>query len=220
MQQLPLFPLGTVLVPGLLLPLHVFEPRYRRLVRDLLERPKEERVFGVVAIKAGTEVGRDGVRALYDVGCTAVLREVTPHDDGRYDLVTSGAVRFRLHSAAESTPGEDAYLVGEVSPLRDDDDPDEDVAGPALEVAALFRAYRERLGTAPAQLPSSPRALSYLVAADMLLDVRERQALLEQPDTAGRLEAERRLLRRERALIDALGAVPGADVAWGKVNPS
>lgn len=220
MQQLPLFPLGTVLVPGLLLPLHVFEPRYRRLVRDLLERPEEERVFGVVAIKAGTEVGRDGVRALYDVGCTAVLREVTPHDDGRYDLVTSGAVRFRLHSAAESTPGEDAYLVGEVSPLRDDDDPDEDVAGPALEVAALFRAYRERLGTAPAQLPSSPRALSYLVAADMLLDVRERQALLEQPDTAGRLEAERRLLRRERALIDALGAVPGADVAWGKVNPS
>ena len=220
MQRLPLFPLAAVLVPGLLMPLHVFEPRYRRLVRDLLARPEEERVFGVVAIRAGTEVGLAGVRALYDVGCTAVVRDVTRHDDGRYDLVTSGAVRFRLHSTARIGDGEDAYLVGEVSPLPDDDGAPEDVADLARDVGALFRAYRDRLGSAPARVPSSARGLSYLVAADMLLDVCDRQELLEQPDTARRLAAQRRLLRREISLLDALGAVPGADLLRGPVNQS
>ena len=220
MQRLPLFPLGTVLVPGLLLPLHVFEPRYRRLVHDLLALPEHERVFGVVAIKAGTEVGRDGVRALYDVGCTAVVREAVRHDDGRYDLITSGAVRFRLHSLEDTPATDDAYLVGEVSPLTEDDGGAPDVATLGLEVAGLFTAYRERLGGSPPELPSSPRVLSYLVAADMVLDLSDRQALLEEPDTAARLRVQRGLLRREQALLDALGAVPATDLARGPVNPS
>jgi Lon protease-like protein len=67
--RLPLFPLGTVLFPGVLLPLHVFEERYRSMVRDLLDAPAEERRFGVVAIREGREVGADGIRALHAVGC-------------------------------------------------------------------------------------------------------------------------------------------------------
>ena len=63
--RLPLFPLGTVLFPGLLLPLHIFEERYRQLVRDLLVGPHESRAFGVVAIREGREVGADGIRALH-----------------------------------------------------------------------------------------------------------------------------------------------------------
>ena len=66
-QTLPLFPLGTVLYPGLLLPLHIFEDRYRQLVRDLLER-SEPRRFGVIAIREGRETGVDGVSALYQFG--------------------------------------------------------------------------------------------------------------------------------------------------------
>ncbi len=93
----PLFPLGSVLVPGLVLPLHVFEPRYRVLVQALMELPEgAERQFGVIAIRAGREVGADGVRALHGIGCTAELREVTPYADGRFDLVTVGEERFRL----------------------------------------------------------------------------------------------------------------------------
>src|SRR5580704_11413337 len=96
-EMLPLFPLGTVLYPGLLLPLHIFEERYRRLVRDLLDGPEPQR-FGVIAIRQGRETGVDGVSDLYEIGCTATLRRVAEHEDGRYDLVTVGADRFRLAS--------------------------------------------------------------------------------------------------------------------------
>jgi Lon protease-like protein len=102
--RLPLFPLGLVLVPGLLLPLHVFEHRYRVMVRDLLALPEEERRFGVVAIRTGREVGEDGVTALHHVGCTAQVRRVDPHDDGRFDVVSSGGERFACGRSSTTSP--------------------------------------------------------------------------------------------------------------------
>src|SRR5712671_54089 len=107
-ETLPLFPLGTVLYPGLLLPLHIFEDRYRQLVRDLLAG-REPRQFGVIAIRKGRETGIDGVSALYEIGCTATLRRVMEHPDGRFELVTAGAQRFRLASLDHSRP----YLQGD-----------------------------------------------------------------------------------------------------------
>ena len=82
--MLPLFPLGAVLYPGMLLPLHIFEERYRQLVRDLLDGP-EPRRFGVIAIRKGRETGIDGVHSLYEIGCTATLRRVDQRDDGRFE---------------------------------------------------------------------------------------------------------------------------------------
>src|ERR1035438_2823165 len=67
-EMMPLFPLGAVLYPGMLLPLHIFEERYRQLVRDLLDGPDPRR-FGVIAIRKGRETGIDGVHSLYEVGC-------------------------------------------------------------------------------------------------------------------------------------------------------
>jgi Lon protease-like protein len=205
-QPLPLFPLGTVLVPGLVLPLNVFEPRYRQLVADLLAVPEERRVFGVIAIREGHEVGEQGARALYPVGCTAVVREVSQTPDGGYELVTSGAVRFRLHGVddAAGTP----YLTGLVSSLDEPDGEGADVAGLARRVGLRFAAYREQLGAEQTGLPQSPRVLSYLVTAGMLLDLADRQSLLEQPDTASRLRAALHLLGRERVLLERLRAVP------------
>src|SRR6476619_7098890 len=95
-QRLPLFPLGTVLVPGLVLPLHIFEPRYRQLVADLEELPEEEREFGVVAIREGGEVGAGSLRALYDVGCAATLQQATRSADGRSQILSTGVRRFKL----------------------------------------------------------------------------------------------------------------------------
>ena len=210
MQQLPLFPLGTVLVPGLLLPLRVFEPRYLQLVADLMRRPEAERVFGVVAIKAGHEVGEGSITSLYQVGCTAVVREISEAGDGTVELVTSGAVRFRLH---EIDAGADtAYLTGLVTPIEEHEGDDADVAALARRVGLRFAAYRDQLGTPQIALPDSPRVLSYLVAAGMALDLADRQSLLEQPDTARRLVAELALLARERVLIEALRAVPSGDL--------
>jgi uncharacterized protein len=213
-ETVPLFPLGTVLYPGLLLPLHIFEERYRQLVRDLLEAP--ERRFGVIAIRKGRETGIEGVSALYEVGCMASLRRVEEHEDGRYDLVTVGTERFRLLSLDESRP----YLQGEVEWLPEDTG-DEAAAALAVQATATaFRAYLEALtrrGVAQLSipdLPSDPLLLSYLVAAAVVADVPERQGLLAQPDALARLEAERALLARETAMLGSLTARPAPDLRY------
>src|SRR6201999_4541153 len=114
-ELLPLFPLSTVLFPGMRLPLHIFEERYRLLVAHLRTQP-EPRRFGVVAIRKGREVGADGITALYEVGGGATVRQITTRDDGRYDLATVGTDRFRLLLVDDSRP----YFQGEVELLRDD----------------------------------------------------------------------------------------------------
>src|SRR5215831_17032424 len=113
-ETLPLFPLGTVLYPGLLLPLHIFEERYRQLVHDLVDGP-EPRRFGVIAIRQGRETGADGVQALYEIGCVTTLRQVKELDGGRFDIVTVGTQRFRLSGLDRSRP----YLRGEVELLTE-----------------------------------------------------------------------------------------------------
>jgi Lon protease-like protein len=219
-HRLPLFPLGTVLFPGLVLPLHVFEERYRLLVRELLELPEDERRFGVVAIRQGREVGADGVQALYDVGCVAHLRRAEPYDDGRFDIVSTGTARFRLDGLDEQGP----YLRGEVEVLPDE-------MGPAPEAPLLdravrqaFAAYLAALSTASGEqievpeLPDNPLVLGFLVAATTALDLDERQRLLAEPDGATRLRAELALLRRERTLLQHLSAAPAPELARGPIS--
>ena len=97
MAVLPLFPLGTVLMPGAQLPLQVFEPRYLQLLRDLIEnQDRQVPVFGVVAIREGHEVGADGVRALHAVGCAAQLTQAAALGDNRFLVISTGISRFRL----------------------------------------------------------------------------------------------------------------------------
>ena len=224
-QRLPLFPLGSVLFPGLVLPLNVFEPRYRLLVQDLVGSDEDDdavRGFGVVAIKAGHEVGEGNAQALHEVGCVALLREVTETEDGRYELVTVGASRFRVVGIDESagTP----YLTGLVEPFGDDDtEDDEDEGGLQLLSAAVarrFEEYREVLDIGGAEAPEDPRVMSYLVAAAMVLSLDQRQALLEAPDTATRLRSELAVLKREIALVETFGAVPATELPDLPASPN
>jgi uncharacterized protein len=209
--RLPLFPLSAVLVPGLVMPLHIFEPRYRLLVQALLDLPEgAPKHFGVVA----TRIGATGetVDDLHPVGCTAELREVTPYDDGRFDVVTVGHVRFKLRGFDESagTP----YLTGLVDFFDETDEPEDDPELDSLAelVALRFAAYRDRLRVEQSGVPTDPRVLSYLVAAAAVLELPERQALLECETTAERLESELVLLRREIGLIDAFQSLPAVDL--------
>ncbi len=213
--SLPLFPLNTVLVPGLVLPLHIFEPRYRDLIEELLAYPEDhEREFGVVAVRDGLDIARDGIDALYPVGTATVLRQHERLDDGRFDIVTTGSRRFRLVTLDDSAP----LLRGEVDFL-DDVTSDAD-AVLASRVAREFTVYRSVLGGRLAQdedaevddLPEDPTVLSYLVTAAMVLPQDERQELLAAPDTATRLARARQALVRENALIAALGAVPAIEL--------
>lgn len=221
-EVLPLFPLGTVLFPGLVLPLHVFEPRYRELVRDLLALPEDERQFGVVAIREGREVGADGLTALYGVGCTARLQQAELLDDGRYDLVTVGARLFRLTALHTDR----SYFTGEVDWL-----PDElgDAAAARRldgDVREAFAGYLQALGDATGQqveveeLPEDPLVLSHLIGATTLLDLADRQDLLDQPDGRARLRRELTLLRREAGFLRALTAVPAPELARAPVSPN
>jgi Lon protease-like protein len=212
---LPLFPLGTVLFPGLVLPLHVFEERYRELVRDLLALPEREREFGVVAIREGREVGTDGARALFDVGCSARLRQVEAHDDGRFDLVTVGSRLFRITGLAHDRP----YLTGDVQWLPDETGDQHEAQVLAAAVRAALADYLQALGEAssreiePPQLPDDPLVLSHLVAATVLLDLADRQELLDQPDGRTRLRRELSVLRREAGFLRALTAAPAPELA-------
>jgi Lon protease-like protein len=220
-EMLPLFPLGTVLYPGMVLPLHIFEDRYRRLVGDLLDGP-EPRRFGVIAIRKGRETGVDGVHSLYRIGCTAVLRRVEKHEDGRFDLVTAGTQRFRLLALDRTLP----YLRGEVEMLADQ--PVGQAAATPLvrAVQVAFRGYLDALtewGGATVRvedLPDEPVLLSFIVAAAMVIDLPERQGLLDEPDTLGRLGAERTLLSREAAMLRATTSRPAPDLRYTPYNPN
>jgi Lon protease-like protein len=168
----------------------------------------------VIAIREGRETGIDGVSALYDVGCLATVRDVTELPDGRYELVTVGTDRFRLHALDESKP----YLRGEVELL---DEPVGDEAEARLAAAAVqrgFRRYLDVLATkGPAtisvpELPDEPILLSYLVAASVIIDLPERQGLLAQPNALRRLRSERALLAKETAILRELGSTPAPDL--------
>lgn len=212
-ERLPLFPLSTVLFPGLPLPLHIFEERYRALIHDLTTGPVTPPAFGVIAIRSGREAGQ-ARPALHDVGCTAVLRQVEPLPDGRFDVLSTGTQRFRLHDVDASGQ----YLVGEVEYLTEDAGPDP--VATARATAASYTDYVDRLLSSAGQpprtnrdLPTDPVLLSYLVAAAMVLEQRDKQALLAAPDATARLRAELALLRRERQLLAHLPSLPSTDLS-------
>jgi len=247
-ELLPLFPLSTVLFPGMRLPLHIFEERYRQLAAHLLELP-EPRRFGVIAIRAGREVGADGIVALYEVGCVADVRLIVPHADGRFDLATVGTERFRLLRVDDSLP----YFQGEIELLPDEapvagpatgsagDQPASggtgearagraDPAGPdalafaTSRVQAGFRAYLNALADrgggviGVADLPDEPVLLSYVVGAAMIIDLPERQSLLAAPSVIDRLRLERSLLARESAMLRATTSRPAPDFAFARFS--
>lgn len=208
-RVIPLFPLSSVLVPGLVLPLHIFEPRYRQLLADITDLPDDDRGFGVIAIRDGHEVGAEGVRALHDTGTFASLREAETLPDGRLDIVTVGTRRFRLRSLVEGQP----YAQGEVEWI--DEAAGETSVPLARSVAARFADYRAVITDEPddGELPDDPRVLSYLIAAAVAADLPTRQAFLAAPDDSLRLHAELAFLRGETAIMREFPSLPAVDLA-------
>ena len=113
-MEIPLFPLHTVLCPGIVLPLHIFEDRYRALTRHCLDTGAP---FGVVLIRDGREVGPDRSLALAGVGALVEIREAGRYPDGRYDLLAAATGRFAIDAV---DPAREPYLVADVTPLEDE----------------------------------------------------------------------------------------------------
>lgn len=211
-ETLPLFPLGTVLLPGTPLPLHIFEARYRQLTTDLITEAVPGRRFGVITTQEGHEPGPEGVTPTYAVGCRAVLHEARRLPDGRFDILTRGDERFRLLDIDDTSA---PYLVGHVQaePDREPDDRQRDLL--SILADAARQAYRDYCDAAQPDREhgepdrqAEPAALAYQLAAACLLALPDRQALLEQRDPAERLRAIRALLVRETAFLRLLHAVP------------
>ncbi|MBV9594856.1 MAG: LON peptidase substrate-binding domain-containing protein [Actinobacteria bacterium] len=204
----PLFPLETVLLPGLPLPLHIFEPRYRELVRDVSAEGRD-RCFGVIAVLAGSEVASARTDpSVASVGTLAEIVELEPHDDGRFDLLTIGSRRFRVIAFDRAR----SYLQAEVEWLeeRDGEGPEHvpDVVSRLCVLYVRAVAGLGRRSLADDSLPADVLRLSYQVAAHLRLPNGERQQLLEAATAHERLARCQRLLRRELALLAGTRSLP------------
>ncbi|MGV4982716.1 LON peptidase substrate-binding domain-containing protein [Streptomyces sp. NPDC001709] len=234
--RLPLFPLNTVLFPGLVLPLNVFEERYRAMMRELLKTPEDEpRRFAVVAIRDGHEVapsapgmpdptaqpdrgpaagfGPEPLKSFHGVGCVADAATIRERTDGTFEVLATGTTRVRLLSVDASGP----FLTAELEELPEE--PGDEAGALAEGVLRSFRQYQKRLAGARerslstgAELPDDPGVVSYLVAAAMVHDTPTKQRLLQAPDTASRLRDELKLLRSETAIIRSLPSLPAFEL--------
>ena len=216
-----MFPLNTVLFPGVSVPLRVFEDRYRALVHRLLRvEDPAERLFGSVAIREGYEVGDHGAQSLHRVGCLLQLTEAVQHDDGTFDIVALGRGRIRL----DGIDGSGGFLEGAVERLADS----EGGARPetVAEALATFAAYRRAVSEVSGAdvlvgaLPEDPTSLSWSLAATCLLTMAERQSLLEAPTAAVRLVMVTGMLSREIQAMQAIPSLPATDVARNRWSPN
>lgn len=242
--RLPLFPLNAVLFPGLVLPLNVFEERYRAMMRELLKTDDSEpRRFVVVAIRDGHEVaqtapgmpdptavpergpaagfGPEPLAAFHPVGCVADAATIRERPDGSFEVVATGTTRVRLLSVDASGP----YLTAEVEDLTEE--AGEGAQALAEGVLRAFRSYQKRLAGARErslstgdELPDEPSVVSYLVAAAVVLDTPAKQRLLEAPDIAARLREELKLLRAETAVIRHLPSLPAVTFTHTPSSPN
>ncbi|MPZ64084.1 MAG: peptidase [Pseudonocardiaceae bacterium] len=212
-ENLPLFPLGAVLLPGASLPLHIFEPRYRQLTVDLVTGAVPERSFGVIATKQGGTGDSADIEPIHDIGCTAVLREARRLPDGRFDIVTRGDRRFRLLDIDDTASC--PYLMGSVEWIPDDEPADEQrmllpmLAKSAREAHKQYcsAAWRDEDWNEP-EASVEFAALPHLLASDCLLTLEDRQVLLEERNPVHRLRLIRTLLLREAGFLQQLRAVP------------
>ncbi|MEP6690495.1 MAG: LON peptidase substrate-binding domain-containing protein [Gemmatimonadaceae bacterium] len=206
MRRIPLFPLPLVLFPGVALPLHIFEPRYQRMLDDCLAG---EREFGLVCLIEGMEE-----RELPTgwIGCIAKIEDTATLSDGRSNIIVTGGDRFELRALVEDPA---PYLVGDIAPYADDADVGDAarLADLCIEVATLFtrvagaaRVLAEDRAVLPS-LPPDAALMSFAIASMIDLDVRARQALLVSRSPTERLEMVERVLGAALAPLEESAAM-------------
>lgn len=219
MAVLPLFPLGTALMPGACLPLQIFEERYVALLQDLLrEQDKRPPVFGVVAIRKGYEVGEAGARALHTVGCSAQLRQAASVGEERFLIVIEGRSRFRLD--AMQSNAQTPYSQAEITWLEETTGDDAEIVLLAQNLRGEVAAYRAQLGGNELESPAENRELSYWLPQALDLDLSDRQLLLASESTETRLRLSRQIVRRESALNSSLGTTSTSRSFDGPMSPN
>lgn len=188
---MPMFPLGSALLPGGVLPLMIFEPRYRQMVIDLLGDDVNEPEFGVVLIERGHEVGGGDARTM--VGTVARIVDMSALPDGRYALVAVGTTRLRVNAWLPDDP----YPLADVDEWPDDDRGVIDIDAATAEVAALHdrvrglndevRAAGEMAPPPDAEIADDPHLAVYHLGSLSPLGPADRQRMLEAPTLHARM---------------------------------
>ncbi|MCI0771154.1 MAG: LON peptidase substrate-binding domain-containing protein [Chloroflexi bacterium] len=193
-RNLPLFPLNTVLFPNALLPLQIFEERYKEMLRDCLNADSR---FGIVLIKSGQEVGESSVP--HNVGTVGQIVQVSEARGGsRFFVSLQGERRFSIKSITQHRP----YMAADVELLDEETQPD--LMGSEMErVKGALTQYRSLISgleggwVGEARITADPVTLSYHIASVLQINMAERQALLEEPSASARLQAELKYLKRD-----------------------
>ncbi len=210
--ELPLFPLNTVLFPGMPLPLHIFEERYKTLVNKCL---RDHISFGVALIKWGSEVGAPA--GPYPIGTSARIVSFERLPEGRFNIEAIGEDRFRILELRQHEPYLSALV--ESFPMADS----ESLATPplALRLRPWVSQYMTLLAQAaetpfdPGRLPTDPVALAYLAAIVLQTPASAKQSLLSLPSLVDLLEHERRLYRNEIVILRTLlHEIPAEDLPF------
>lgn len=209
MRELPLFPLPIVLFPGVPLPLHIFEPRYREMLSDIRASGN---LFGLSYFDP--DASEKDLPPSGHVGCVAEVTETQALPDGRSNILTVGLVRYRVEAYVERG---DPYLVGRVSYFEDEDEDEEGLMERSREVAAMFmriaravRTINDERANLPDISDTEPQRLSFLVAAAMEMESDVKLEMLELRSTSERLKRLRDMLTRampgyeERARVHAI----------------
>ncbi len=197
-MDLPLFPLNVVLFPGMLLPLHIFEPRYREMIEYCIERRKP---FGVVLNEKGIQGSPQAMPAR--IGTTARIRRVQRHPDGRMDIQTVGVHRFRIEEFDYSR----SYLTGSVRQIPVVNGATRSAGQLAQSLRPKLVEYMELLKLAHsadaelAYVPHDPKPLAFMIASSLQLKNSDKQKLLELPGIPDMLQREYRLLNQEILLL-------------------
>jgi Lon protease-like protein len=203
-RLLPMFPLGTVLFPYGLLPLHVFEPRYRMMMRECLRGDQE---FGVVLIERGSEVGGGDVR--FDVGTRARIVRATELDDGRYALTAVGVRRIRVVEWLDDDPYPRAMVVDVDEPALGEHAFDEartasERVGVLLQqLFTLWSEFEPRVADVRVELATDPVQATFEAAATAPFGPLDAQRVLEAEGTTARLVVLEQLLRDEIEVLEA-----------------
>lgn len=192
-NYLPIFPLPIVLFPNELLPLHIYEPRYRQMLKDI---QLGNNLFGITYFDSQETISE--TPEIGSVGCVAEVREVHPVPDGRSNILTIGVIRYEIESYVER---DNPYLMAEVTFFEDAEE-DEGILKPlADEVFGLFKRIAqaaheltEQRGKLPDILQAEPQMLSFLVAAAFNLPVEIKQELVKSRSTSYRLTKLKEIL--------------------------
>jgi ATP-dependent Lon protease len=208
-NELPLFPLSVVLFPGVPLPLHIFEPRYRQMLHDIRVG---KNLFGLSYFDTSTSENENP--PVGSIGCVAKVTDTQTFPDGRSNILTVGVIRYRIEAYVERG---DPYLVAQVSYFEDEADDSEAVEESSRDVAEIFtriaravRIINDERAHLPNIADTEPERLSFLVAAAMEVDTDVKQELLELRLTSERLRRLHDILARavsgyeERARVHEL----------------